>query len=80
MELNKNNVDAIQWARNPIAVSKQFAAWVQEVAQAQGMTAARQNDLLRGVLGKLCDMFSVEHGQDAYRYMSDEGASRHETL
>jgi hypothetical protein len=70
MELNIKNVDFIQSAVNPIAVSRQFAEWVKEVARAEGMTAARQNDLLRGVLGKLCDMFSLEHGDSAYEYMA----------
>ena len=72
MKLNRDNVDAIQGACNPIATANQFAEWVTE-AYKQGITMdqIKENELLLGVLGKLCDLFRLDHdGERAYKYMS----------
>ena len=72
MELNKENVDYIQSACNPLAVARQFHEWCQAVKDdTNSLDAIRENELLAGVLGKLCDMFGIEHGDRAYRYMQN---------
>ena len=71
MKLTRENVDYIQSACNPLAVARQFYEWCQEIKdETNNLNAIQENDLLAGVLGKLCDMFHISHdGERAYRYM-----------
>lgn len=75
MELTKENVDFIQSACNPIAVSMQFAEWIKaEYLKdiSKGTDHLLENKLLLGVLGKLCSMFKLDHDEImAYEYCSD---------
>jgi hypothetical protein len=62
MDLNKENVEYIQSACNPVAVANLLAKWTKEVADTQGgHPAVVKNELLRAVVGKLCDMYGIEH-------------------
>lgn len=62
MELTKENVEFIQSACNPVAIANQLAKWSSEVSQTQGgHPAVVSNELLRAVVGKLCDMYGINH-------------------
>lgn len=67
MELNKQNVEFIMGACNPIAVANQLARWSSEVVKEGGGTdAAKKHPLLRAVVGKLADMYGVDHDGSIY--------------
>ena len=70
MELNKENVEFLQSACNPVAVANTFAQWVKEAFHATGckdMDTLKDNPLLLATLGKLCSLFKLEHdGERAY--------------
>lgn len=71
MELTRENVEYIQSACNPVAVARQFSEWCkEELHKTNSMDSIRDNPLLLGVLGKLCDMFKLDHdGERAYKYI-----------
>lgn len=68
MELTKENVEFLQSACNPVAVANTLAKWSSEVSQTQGgHPAVTSNELLRAVVGKLCDLYGIDHdGTFAY--------------
>ena len=73
MELNRENVEYIQSACNPVAVARQFAEWCLVVKdQNNSMVPVTDDLLLLGVLGKLCSMFNLDHdGERAYKYIKE---------
>lgn len=71
MELNKENVEFLQSACNPVAVANTFAEWCkEELHKTNNTDSIKQNELLLGVLGKLCSLFELDHdGERAYKYL-----------
>ena len=61
MELTKENVEFLQSACNPVAIANTLAKWSSEVSQNGGHPAVTSNELLRAVVGKLCDMYGISH-------------------
>jgi len=72
MDMNRENVDFIQSACNPVAVANTFAEWVKaEFHKTGSMDGLKENDLLLATLGKVCDLFQLQHdGEKAYRYLT----------
>lgn len=72
MELNKQSVDLIQDACNPVAVARQLTEWSAELGKTQGTDAITQSALLRAVVGKLCAMYGIAHDSYyTYEYLND---------
>jgi hypothetical protein len=73
MKLTKQNVEYIQSACNPLAVANTLAEWQREIFDANNsMTEVRQNRLLRAVVGKLCDLYGIDHdGTYAYEIFGE---------
>jgi hypothetical protein len=73
MELNKQNVEFIMGACNPTAVANQLARWSADVIKDGGTDAAKRHPLLRVVVGKLADLYGVDHDGTIYHplYLDD---------
>jgi hypothetical protein len=61
MELTKQAVEQIQNACNPAGVAYQLAEWTATVQRDVGTSAATTSPLLRAIVGKLCDMYGIDH-------------------
>lgn len=72
MELNKENVDYIQSACNPVAVANQLNEWSKDVLhERNNMNDVIDNVLLKAVIGKLCSLYGIDHnGDQAYAYLT----------
>lgn len=72
MELNRENVDYIQSACNPVAVAHQLNEWSKDVLHAtNNMHDVTSNVLLKAVIGKLCSLYNIDHsGEQAYAYLN----------
>lgn len=73
MELNKENVEFIQSACNPVAVANTFAEWCkQRLHENNNMDLIKDDPFLLATLGKLCSLFNLDHdGTRAYKYLQD---------
>lgn len=73
LPMTKDNVEFLQSACNPLAVARTLYEWSQQIMDEQrDMNAIKENPYLLAVIGKLCDLYRIEHdGERAYKYLTE---------
>lgn len=71
MKISKENTEFIQSACNSAAVAKTLSDWIIEARSLPAEEIPQATKYIKAVIGKLCSMYGIEHGDQAYEYLTE---------